>query len=62
MKVPVVSLALARCPLPHHRDRNALIGAYSAMRGGAPIKCVVAAAADSSVGVMDAATGFFLSK
>ncbi|KAI8474766.1 MAG: hypothetical protein J3K34DRAFT_490656 [Monoraphidium minutum] len=62
MRVPVASLALARCPLPHHRDRNPLISGYDGLHAGAPIKCVVVAAVDSSVGVLDAATGFFLSR
>ena len=62
MKVPVVSLSLARCPLPPRRARSALIARHSGLRGGAPVKCVIAAAADSSVGVLDASSGFFLAR
>jgi len=68
MKVPVVSLALARCPLPPRRERSGLVassgapGAGPPAPGGAYVNCVVAVAADSSVGVLDAATGFFLSR
>jgi hypothetical protein len=62
MRAAVSSLALARCPLPPPRDRNPLLGGYASLPAGAPLRCVVAAAADSSVGVLDAATGFFLSR
>lgn len=62
MKAPIVSLALARCPLPHHRERTDLISAHGKLPGGAAVKCVVATAADSSIGVLDAATGYFLSR
>lgn len=62
MRVPVVSLALACLPLPPPRDRNELIGAYSSLRAGELIQCVVAVGADAGLGVLDAATGFFVSR
>jgi hypothetical protein len=64
MKVPIVSLALARCPLPPPRELSPDLAAArgAAAKGGAAVKCVVVVAADSSVGVLDAATGFPLSR
>jgi hypothetical protein len=60
--VPIVSLALARCPLPLPRDRNQLLGSFSRTPGGMAIPCVVALGADSAMSVMDAGTGFPLAR
>jgi hypothetical protein len=62
MKVPIASLALARCPLPPRRARSDLMSRHGGLKGGAAIKCVVAVGADSSVGLLDAGSGFCLSK
>jgi hypothetical protein len=60
---PAASLTLARCPLPPRRARSGLVaGQLGAAPDGAPVRAVVAAGADSSVVVLDAATGFALSK
>ncbi|GBF90963.1 hypothetical protein Rsub_03818 [Raphidocelis subcapitata] len=63
LKSPAVSLALARCPLPPRRARNGLVSERLAgAPDGAPVRAVVAVGADSSVVVLDAASGFALSK
>jgi hypothetical protein len=62
VRVPVAALALSRCPLPPHRDRNDLLGSLGALPAGARVPCVLVVGADSTVGVLDRATGFFLSK
>jgi hypothetical protein len=62
LRVPITSLALARCPLPPPRDRNQLLGSFSRTPGGTAIPCVVALGADSSITVLDAGMGFPLAK
>ncbi len=59
---PVVCLALARVPLPAARDRSELMHEHATAPDGTLVRAVVAVAADSTVGVMDLATGFFISK
>jgi hypothetical protein len=59
-------------PLPHTSERHpalqavleqqAASGQRAAIATGAPVRAVVAVAADSHVAVLDAATGFFLSR
>ncbi|KAF8064591.1 hypothetical protein HT031_003392 [Scenedesmus sp. PABB004] len=73
---PVVALALGHVPLPPAKDQHPAVAALLASSsqraaggragGAAPdpgcVHAVVAVAADSQVAVLDAATGFFLSK
>jgi hypothetical protein len=69
---PVASLALGNVPLPHTSERHpalqaaleeqAATGQRAAIATGSPVRAVVAVAADSQVAVLDAASGFFLSR
>lgn len=62
MQHPVVSLALAQCPLPSHKERSEFMSAYHDLATGSHIKTVVAVAQDSCLAVLDAANGFALSR
>lgn len=62
LRAPVASLAITRAPLPPRRERSGLVPAHEPLKAGAPVRCVVAAGADASVAVLDAATGYYLSK
>jgi hypothetical protein len=62
MRAPIASISLGRCPLPGARERNELLGALTELPAGASVRAVVAASADASVVVLDAATGFCLGR
>jgi hypothetical protein len=60
---PVAALALGLVPLPPPRERCELVaGAYGELPAGAPVRAVVVVSQDSCLTVLDAATGFPLSK
>lgn len=62
LRAPIAALSLTRCPLPPLRDRHELIGCYSQLPPGALVRALAVIGADSSLCVLDAATGFFLAK